>query len=222
MLPEIVRGLSCSARGKYIEKRAVSTAREHRLILPYFTYSKCFFVILNAVKESECKTNMCHSDSFTAFRMTKNYFLSQIRLIPHLNKTQIHRVEGGLPFLGFQVTPQYRTVKKDTAKRYFRFLGKKIVLRKQGTLQPQDLENGLNAWLGHIRFGENERFEKRVFSYLRKQGVNVFRSLKNTWLVLERSYFWRCNNPKSAFNSGSFKPVSCINSSISISIFEWQ
>ncbi len=55
-------------------------------------------------------------------------FLNQIRLLPHVNKTQIHRVEDGVPFLGFQVTPQYRTVKKDTMKRYFRYLGKKIAL----------------------------------------------------------------------------------------------
>lgn len=109
-----------------------------------------------------------------------------------------YRVEDGVPFLGFQVTPQYRTVKKDTMKRYFRYLGKKIVLRKQGQWQPQDVENGLNAWLGHIRFGWNVRFENRVFSYLRQAGVNVLRTPKDTWLVLESSYHFRCNKPDSA------------------------
>jgi RNA-directed DNA polymerase len=116
-------------------------------------------------------------------------FLNQLRLLPHLNKTQIHKVKDGVPFLGFHVTPQYRTVRKDTLKRYFRFLDKKITEREQGDISPQEVENGLNAWLGHIRYGQNERFEKRIFNHIRERNVNVFRTLNDTWVVLEPCKF---------------------------------
>ena len=113
-------------------------------------------------------------------------FLSQIRLVPHPNKTHIHRVEDGVPFLGFQVTPQYRVIKKENTKRYFRFISKKLEMRRLNQISPQDLENGLNAWLGHVRFGQNKRVENRVFRHLRAQGVNIFKSPIDSWRVLER------------------------------------
>lgn len=115
-------------------------------------------------------------------------YLSQLRLVPHPNKTQIHRVADGVPFLGFKVTPQYRVIQKEKTKRYFRFIGKKLEMRRLKQLTPQDLENGLNAWLGHVRFGQNERLEKRVFRHLRAKGVEVVRSVTNSWRVLEQCF----------------------------------
>jgi retron-type reverse transcriptase len=113
-------------------------------------------------------------------------YLAQLRLLPHSDKTHIHVVEHGVPFLGFKVTPQYRVIKRENTKRYFRFLGKKMKLRRLGLLSPRDLENGLNAWLGHVRFGQNGRLENRVFRYLRVSGVAVFVTYEQSWRVLER------------------------------------
>ena len=119
-------------------------------------------------------------------RREMTHFLSKIRLLPHPNKTHIHRVADGVPFLGFRLTPQYRVVKKENTRRFRRFLNKKLALRRAGKLSPDVLENGLNSWLGHIRFGQNKRLEHQTFNYLCEQGVNLFESPCLSWRVLEQ------------------------------------
>lgn len=113
-------------------------------------------------------------------------YLSNLRLFPHPDKTQIHRTQDGIPFLGFQVFPNYRYVRKAKVKRYRRYLKSNLKRRHQGTLSPQTLEDQLNAWLGHIRFGHNMRLEYHVFWYLRHRGVRLFRSPSGSWRVLEQ------------------------------------
>jgi retron-type reverse transcriptase len=113
-------------------------------------------------------------------------YLATLRLIPHPNKTQIHQTEGGVPFLGFRVFPCHRYVRKEKVKRYRRYLKKNLKLRAERKLSPQTLEDQLNAWLGHIRFGESKRLEYRVFWYLWNSGVNLFYTPSGSWRVLEQ------------------------------------
>lgn len=118
-----------------------------------------------------------------AWRMEIENKLAQLRLIVHQNKTQIYPVEKGVPFLGFQVFPHYKYVRKANAKRHFRFLKKKLIDPK---LDPDSLENSINSWLGHIRFGQSERREHTVFWYLKEQGVNLVKHPSGSWRVLEQ------------------------------------
>ena len=104
----------------------------------------------------------------------------------HPNKTQILKVEKGVPFLGFLLFPHYRYVRKEKIKRYKRYLKKMLLEKEQGKISPQDLENRLNAWLGHIRFGQSNRLEYNIFWYLRQQGVNLHKHPRDSWRVLEQ------------------------------------
>ncbi|MCO6478925.1 MAG: hypothetical protein J5I94_19990 [Phaeodactylibacter sp.] len=113
-------------------------------------------------------------------------YLAGLRLLLHPNKTQIYRVEDGVPFLGFRVFPRYRLVGKQNIRRYRRFLRKKMKMRKEGRLSPERLELALNSWLGHIRFGQSQRLEYQVFWYLRSHGVNLFKHPSGSWRVLEQ------------------------------------
>ena len=112
-------------------------------------------------------------------------YLAKLRLIMHPNKTQIFQVAKGVTFLGFRIFPNYRFVKKQNRKRYKRFLRKKLKARKEGHYNPQQLEDGLNSWLGHIRFGQSQRLEYQIYWYLWNHGVNLFVHLRNSWRVLE-------------------------------------
>ncbi|MEL7250815.1 MAG: hypothetical protein AAFO03_20470 [Bacteroidota bacterium] len=58
--------------------------------------------------------------------------------------------------------------------------------RRKGLLPPDALEASLNAWLGHVRFGDSERWEKEVFSYLSQHGVELFKHPRGSWRVLEQ------------------------------------
>lgn len=113
-------------------------------------------------------------------------YLSLLRLIPHPNKTQIKQTKDGVPFLGFQIFPTYRYVRKEKIKRYRRYLKTNMKLRAQGKLSPEKLENQLNAWLGHIRNGQNKRLEYNIFWYLRQSGVELYYSTRGSWRVLEQ------------------------------------
>lgn len=93
--------------------------------------------------------------------------LAKLRLIMHPNKTQIFPVEKGVTFLGFRIFPNHRYVKKENRRRHKRFLNKKLQLKKAGLLSAEQMESGLNSWLGHIRFGQNQRLEYQTFYYLR-------------------------------------------------------
>jgi retron-type reverse transcriptase len=113
-------------------------------------------------------------------------FLSNYRLILHPNKSQIHQVNDGVPFLGFKIFPFHKTVLATSQKRYRRFLNQKIALRLIGKVQPQQIEDGLNSWLGHIRFGNNYKLEQSIFRMLRDKGVNLHIHPFGSWRVLEQ------------------------------------
>ena len=107
-------------------------------------------------------------------------------MLPHPNKTQIHQTKDGVPFLGFQVFPNYRYVRKAKIKRYRRYLKQNLLSKAKGELSPQQLEDQLNAWLGHIRFGQSKRLEYMIFWYLRQHGVELFKSPSGSWRILEQ------------------------------------
>lgn len=113
-------------------------------------------------------------------------YLQDLRLIPHPNKTQIHQTKDGIPFLGFQVFPLYRYVRKEKVRRYKRYLKRNLKYRAQGQLSPEELESRLNAWLGHVRFGQSKRLEHTIFWYLVDSGVNLFTTERSSWRVLEQ------------------------------------
>ena len=46
---------------------------------------------------------------------------------------------------------------------FARLFKKTLKEKKLGKISPQDLENRLNAWLGHIRFGQSKRLEYNIF-----------------------------------------------------------
>jgi retron-type reverse transcriptase len=116
--------------------------------------------------------------------------LADLRLLPHPNKTHIHKVEKGVPFLGFRVCPAWRIVRKENVRRYRRFCAQKIVRWKERRVLPEQIESGLNSWLGHVRFGQCKRLEYNVFWQIRGAAVNVLQHPRGSWRVLERQLLW--------------------------------
>ncbi len=106
--------------------------------------------------------------------------LAGLRLVPHPEKTHIHAVGHGVPFLGFRVWPFYRVVKKERVRRFERYLRHTL---KASHVDKQGLEQGLNSWLGHVRFGQHERLEYRVFWRLNHQELDVVVHPHGSWRV---------------------------------------
>jgi len=148
------------------------------------------------VKESlRVKGYIRYVDDFVLFADTKaqlhtwksevERFLAGLRLLLHPAKTRIYRVDDGVPFLGFRVWPYHRFVQKPKTRRYRRFLKGKIRKYLAGEILPDNLEAAINAWCGHIRFGQSRRAEKRVIRMLQEAGINVLQHPNGSWRVLE-------------------------------------
>lgn len=112
-------------------------------------------------------------------------FLSDYRLVLHPNKTQIHQVKNGVPFLGFRVYAEYCILKKSNFKRFKRYLRKRINQYYQGFISLQDIENGINAWRGHAQFGQSERIEQQVLHLFRNQSLRIVERTVGSWIVFQ-------------------------------------
>lgn len=110
--------------------------------------------------------------------------LAGLRLLPHPDKTQVHGVRNGVPFLGFRVFPWHRYVRKENAHRAERHIRRQTRAFLQGRLSPARLEAGLNSWLGHVRFGQCGRLERRVYSAVWGSGVDALPHPRGSWRVL--------------------------------------
>ncbi|MEN0005607.1 MAG: RNA-directed DNA polymerase [Bacteroidota bacterium] len=121
-----------------------------------------------------------------AWKQDCTRYLENVRLRIHPDKTQVYRVADGVPFLGFTIYPNGRRVQKAKLKRHRRHLRRMLAERKVHQLKPQQLEDSLNAWLGHIRFGKSHQLEQKTFRCLRSQGVNLHRHPRGSWRVLEQ------------------------------------
>ncbi len=113
-------------------------------------------------------------------------YLATLRLIPHPNKTQIRQTQDGVPFLGFQVFPNYRYVRKEKIKRYKRHLDNTLDFYLENQIKPKIFECQINSWKGHIQFGQSERLENTIFHYIEARGVKLIRSPGGSWRLLEQ------------------------------------
>lgn len=125
-------------------------------------------------------------EELKAWRAAITHRLAHLRLIPHPNKTHIHRVGRGVPFLGFRVFPQYKYVLKEKSKRHSRYVRKLLESYLAGQCTPEHLEGSFNSWLGHVRFGASARLEYRHYWYIRGRGVDLFRHPCGSWRFLEQ------------------------------------
>lgn len=112
-------------------------------------------------------------------------YLAKIRLLLHPEKTQIYKTGNGVPFLGFNVFPYHRIVRKEKTKRYRRFLKGKLRAYLAGNIPADRLELALNAWLGHIRFGQSQRLEHQTLQMLWAASINVVEHPNGSWKILE-------------------------------------
>jgi len=138
---------------------------------PYIRYVDDFVIFSNDKAE------------LTKIKIEIQTYLQSLRLITHPNKTHIHIVEKGVPFLGFRNFPEYRYVLKKKSHRSKRHIFSKVDLLQKELLSPDELQSGLNSWLGHIRFGQSKHLENSLFRTLLEKDVNIVRHPKGSWRV---------------------------------------
>ena len=111
------------------------------------------------------------TSALAEYRQAVHHYLESLRLLAHPNKTHIHATQRGVPFLGFRVYPYYRVLQKVKTHRFRRYLHRQVGAYRNGTVPALSMEQSLNSWLGHIRFGQSHRLERYMMDKLIRHGV---------------------------------------------------
>jgi len=80
--------------------------------------------------------------------------MARLRLELHPRKCQVQPVRCGVAFLGWQVFPDHRRIRRATGVRFQRRLTELATLYGQGAITLEQVRAPLASWLGHLRYGD--------------------------------------------------------------------
>ncbi len=90
-------------------------------------------------------------------------FLQTLRLTIHENRAQPRPTSTGVPFLGFQVFPTHRRLKRRKGISYRRHLYSLYAQYMSGQIDRKALETSVRAWIGHVQHGDTWGLRTAVF-----------------------------------------------------------
>lgn len=117
------------------------------------------------VKQSlHCRAYLRYCDDFMLFAPDKptlhrwqqeiEQFLTTLRLKIHADKTSVHPVTNGIPFLGFIVYPDHRRLQQRNGLKFQRRYKWQRQLVAEGRLSYAQLDQSVQAWIAHAGHGD--------------------------------------------------------------------
>ena len=91
-------------------------------------------------------------------------YLARFRLKLHEHKCQIFPVKDGTDFLGYQVFPTHRRLRKSAVTRARRRLRRLQRDYSSGKILWGDVNHSVQSWLGHVRHADTYGLRRSVFS----------------------------------------------------------
>ncbi len=89
-----------------------------------------------------------------AWREQVTDFLAGLRLTIHANSAQPRPVRTGVPFLGFQVFPDHRRLKRRKAVHARRRLKALAARYRDGEIDEKSVQASVRAWIAHAEHGD--------------------------------------------------------------------
>jgi retron-type reverse transcriptase len=124
-------------------------------------------------RELKCPAYVRYVDDFLLFaddkrtlhtwRRDVEAFLSSLRLTIHPDKSVVFPVGNGIPFLGFQVFPDYRRLLKGNVRAFLRRFSRQRRDIRRGELRFEDVKPSLLAWNAHADHGDTWRLRMKLF-----------------------------------------------------------
>lgn len=192
------------ARPDYFAGDDLFTSIERRKGLPMGNLTSQFFANLylspfdHFIKEEMgIKGYVRYVDDFVCFGADKQdlhrlkaemqrFLAERLRLLLHPKKSQIFPTENGVTFLGQRVFATHRRLARPNVRRFRKRLAIRLKCYRAGKISPALMECQLNSWLGHAKQADTFRLRKGIFSYLRRQGLNLFETDRFAWRLLEQ------------------------------------
>lgn len=129
-------------------------------------WSNCYLNPLDwfVTRQLGCRAYLRYVDDFALFADSKSQlqqwrtaiisFLAGLRLTVHTEAAQVTPVDGGIPWLGFVVYPDYRRLKRRNMVQFRRRLERNISLYRQGDITFAELDASVQGWINHVRYGD--------------------------------------------------------------------
>jgi retron-type reverse transcriptase len=108
-----------------------------------------------------------------AWRQVVIGYLAGLRLTIHENSAQPRPTRTGLPFLGFQVFPDHRRLKRRKAVHARRRLKALAARYQAGQIPAEAVQASVTAWVNHAAHGDTFGLRKAVLSQIRFHSPGV-------------------------------------------------
>jgi RNA-directed DNA polymerase len=106
-------------------------------------------------------------DELQAWRQAVIEQLAGLRLTVHENRAQVRPVHTGVPFLGFQVFPDHRRLKRRKgvhAQRRFRAFVRRY---RAGEMKSERIKASVVGWINHVRYGDTWGLRNSILERVR-------------------------------------------------------
>jgi len=120
-----------------------------------------------------CRAYLRYCDDFLLFAEDKptlhrwrrdiQEFLVSLRLRLHPDKTTVYPVTNGIPFLGFQLFPNHRRLRRDNGVHFQRRLKRILGHYATGQLLPDRLDASVQGWIAHVGHGDTWGLRRSIF-----------------------------------------------------------
>ncbi|MDP2997713.1 MAG: reverse transcriptase/maturase family protein, partial [Bryobacterales bacterium] len=91
-------------------------------------------------------------------------YLDGLRLRLHPTKCHILPVCRGIPFLGWQVFPDHRRLRRRTGVRFQRKLAELALGHARGMVPMERVKASVMSWIGHLSHGDTWRLRRKLLS----------------------------------------------------------
>ncbi len=125
-------------------------------------------------RELKCPAYLRYVDDFVLFSDDKAQLadwraalienLAGLRLGLHANRAQAFPVRAGLPFLGFQVYPDRRRLKRRKGVAFQRRFRQWVQRLARGELELAQLHASVQGWVNHVRYGDTYGLRRALLS----------------------------------------------------------
>ena len=125
-------------------------------------------------RELHCKGYVRYVDDFLLFSDSKEQLhdwreqiicrLQELRLTLHENSAQVRPVKDGIPFLGFQVFPTHRRLKRRKGIAFQRKFKRLIQDYQDGIVPLKDVDAVISGWVNYVRYGDTWNLRRSLFT----------------------------------------------------------
>ena len=142
-------------------------------------------------RELGCKAYLRYVDDFALFADSKTTLwgwkiavqsrLAAMRLTVHESSAQVMRTQSGIPWLGFVVYPDYRTVKARQARHATRRLGQQYEAYRGGEISFAQFDASVQGWINHVRRADSWGLRRHMLApfHLKPGDMQRARAAKN-------------------------------------------